>query len=936
LPTQGVYCASGINNDGKIVTKYAETLDELTNITDKFRERNLNVFVTPGTFEGYRRIAKGSVYMRSLFVDLDVRDFSKVKEEDQHKYYPSKEEALDALYSFVADKKLPTPVYIDSGTGIHAYWVFNRDIPTQEWKAAAEAFKLLLRDSLKIDPTVTADAARLMRMVGSHNQKTTPLLEVKLLNELVIYDFDEFIKLIDVPISTDSILAMVPKGLDEDTIKLLKLDNFQYSFSTLARKSLNDEGGCNQIKNILVNSKTLGYDLWTAGLSIASKCVDWEESVISMSEDHPDFNYETTIQKAKSFGGVHTCAWFKRENSKGCEGCPHSISSPIQLGKELKTADLPPPKEAVEEDAVRAEAHTKDVFELPEYLQQFQRGVNGGIYYLPPPKPTKDGKVIQEDPILIFQHDIYPVKRMYSVFDGECLVVRLVMPKDPEREFILPMSTIYKKDEFTKIIVANGAVFPSSALNHCMRYFERWGMYLVNSNEAEIMRTQMGWTEDNNAFVCGYKEIRKDGSIAVTAASPYVKKLAKLIKQEGSYDVWKNSINKLNTPGLELLCVGLLNGFGSPLMRFMDVKGVSVCLTGGPGCGKTGSLYSGTSLFMDPKEGTVLEHTENGLIGRYLALHSILFGLDEVSNYKGEDVSKLVHRVSSGAAKIRMQGSVNAERELERSAALILTMTSNQNLYDKLGSFKGSPEGEVARLIEFNIQKPKPFEDDPNLGPAIFNPIQRNYGWAGVDYIKRLYEIGDSEIIDRTTSWVNRFRREFGHDTAYRFYDAWIGAIFGGGKIAVEHGIMDLDIERIYSAVVNDLIHSKGKNIQLNNIDYKELFSEFIINNHAGILILNGNKLISEPRNSSPLVARVNIENGITYVHKAPMKRFLSQKQVSAREFEHHLEKDGFMFSDKARLSTGWKAGMHTPAVSVYAFKAIPEEVIDELGHTGT
>lgn len=950
MPTQGVYCAAGINGDGKIITKYAETLDELTRIAQKFESQNLNVFITPGTFEEYRRTSANSVYMRSLFVDLDVRDFSTIKEEDQHKYYPGKDVALVELQAFVTSKNLPPPVYVDSGTGIHAYWVFDRDIPTEEWKPTAEAFKSVCRETLKIDPTVTADAARLMRAVGSKNQKPTPPTAVKLLGEdIPVHSFDAFVNLIcqelvdpvvDKSPSLDAIFSSVKKGLDEDTLKLLKMDNFQYSFKTIAEKSLAGEG-CEQIKNILVNSSTLGYEMWTAGLSIASKCTDWEESVILMSQDHPGYDREKTIQKAKSFSGFHSCSWFRAENPKLCENCPHAarIKSPLHLGRELIKEE----PEAVEEDAVRPPPNTKNVFELPEYLSGFERGVNGGIYYTPPPKPDKKGKPIPQDPVLIFQHDVFPVKRMYSIFDGECLIVRLILPKDPEREFILPMSSIYKKDEFTKIAVGNGVVFPSHAVEYCMKYFERWSMYLVNSNEAEIMRTQMGWTEDHDAFICGLWEIRKDCTTVPTAASPYVKKLAKLIKQEGDYDIWKNSINKLNTPGLEILSVGLLNGFGSPLMRFMDVKGVSVCLTGGPGCGKTGALYSGLSLFMNPKEGTIMEHTENALIGRYLALHSLNFGLDEVSNLKGEAVSKLVHRVSSGTAKIRMQGSVNAEREVEQSAALILTMTSNQNLYDKLGQYKGLPEGEVARLIEFNLQKPKPFVDDPNLGPEIFIPIQSNYGWAGPEFIKALYKLGNTKILEITNKWVNKFRSQFGHDTAYRFYDAWIGAIFGGGEIAVEHGIIDFDLDRIYKKTVEEVIHSKGKSIQLNNIDYKELFSEFIINNHAGMLILNGSKLVSEPRNSTPLVARVNIDTGVTYVHKSALKRFLAEKQVSAREFEYNLEKDGFMFSDRVRLSTGWKAGMHTPPVRVYGFKAIPEDIkaipediIDEYRSTGT
>ena len=51
-------------------------------------------------------------------------------------------------------------------------------------------------------------------------------------------------------------------------------------------------------------------------------------------------------------------------------------------------------------------------------------------------------------------------------------------------------------------------------------------------------------------------------------------------------------------------------------------------------------------------------------------------------------LSNLVHKISNGKAKIRMQASVNAEREHEMSASLIALFTSNHSLYNKIESIK--------------------------------------------------------------------------------------------------------------------------------------------------------------------------------------------------------------------------------------------------------
>lgn len=936
LPSQGVYCTGGLE-PGKegMQQRFADNLNELIRHIERHKANGVNVYVTPGSFEGYSRKAAECLYVRSFFIDLDVRDYTKISEEDQSKYYPSKDVALEALDKFVEEQEMPPPVRVDSGTGIQAYWLFDRDIPRDEWQPHAQHFKSFCQQHLKIDPAVTADAARFMRAPCTLNYKSSPPAKTLILDsEFVVCDFNDFVEHIGSQHQTiTAILNAAQKGLDEDTMKMKKLDNFEYVFQQIAEKSLNDEG-CDQIKHILLNAATLDYDLWTAGLSVASKCIDGDEAIHLISEDHPEYSREATIEKAASFKGVHPCSWFLLNHPKGCENCEYKdrAKTPLFFGRRLKEQADNTEEATLPQNSIRSLPNPQKIQELPEYLKPFYRGVNGGIYYMPPPKTSKNGKKIQDDPVLLYEHDVYPIRRLFSPYDGECMVMKISLPKDGDREFLFPTSYAYKKDDFTKSMVTNGVFFNSHEAGSFMNYFEKWGRYLVNTNEAEIMRTQMGWTEDHKAFVVGNQEIRSDGSLRECAASPYIRKLAKLIKPTGSYEAWQKAVNKLNTPGMEMLALGLLCGFGSPLMRKTSVSGMTIVFTGGTGNGKTGAMYAGLSVFMDPKQGSVVDATDNGLVGRYLTLHSLMYGLDEVSNRSGEELSNLIHKNSSGKAKIKMQGSINAERELELSASLILFMTSNQSVYDKLTSFKNSPDGESARFIEFIVRKPQPMVDSPELGPEIFNTLNFNYGWAGIEFIKYYYQLGEEEVSNRVVKWIERFHREFGHDGSYRFYDGFIGATFAGGEIAVEAGIIDIDIERVYHKVVNEIILICEKIGRLNDIDYKELISEFIHKNLRGMLILNGEKVVCEPMTN--LVARVNTEDGILYVSKTAMREFLGEKQISTREFEYNLHKEKVLTTDKSikkRLSTGWRAGMHTHAVSVYGFTELPENIFDDI-----
>ena len=55
LPSQGVYCATGIDPvSKKAVNKFAETLDDLFSHIDRMKSNKQNTFVALGSFDGFR------------------------------------------------------------------------------------------------------------------------------------------------------------------------------------------------------------------------------------------------------------------------------------------------------------------------------------------------------------------------------------------------------------------------------------------------------------------------------------------------------------------------------------------------------------------------------------------------------------------------------------------------------------------------------------------------------------------------------------------------------------------------------------------------------------------------------------------------------------------------------------------------------------------
>jgi hypothetical protein len=439
----------------------------------------------------------------------------------------------------------------------------------------------------------------------------------------------------------------------------------------------------------------------------------------------------------------------------------------------------------------------------------------------------------------------------------------------------------------------------------------------------------MGWTADYEAFVVGAIEI-KEGKESNSPTSPLCRGIAKHLIKTGTYDLWKQSANRLNAEGLEVHAFVMLTGFSSILMPFTSTSGITMCLTGETGAAKTASLYACLSVWGNPKDLSVLDATDNAMVGRYLALHNIPFGLDEVGNIDGKILSNLIHKISHGKAKLRMQASINAERETEFSAALVAMFTSNHSLYDKLSILKKDPNGEVARLIEIHIRKAKLFVDNPTEARQLFNPFKKNYGWAGPVFIKQVMKYSNNEIEAKIGVWVDRFKRDFGDSTAFRFYENLVAVTMVGGEIAAEADVVHIDLERVYKRIIAEMIDIKENVVNKNEINYQSLVGEFINTNNSNTLIVTGGHATTEPKNT--LVIRLDVDMKELCLSKSIFRKWLmEEKNVSPKQWMHQMKQNGTEVIEKRkRMAKNWKKGMDHFNVDAYIINidTIDKEII--------
>ena len=113
------------------------------------------------------RHADSALFLKALWMDVDV------KPSQPNKAYTTLDEAMDAIKKFVDEAGLPAPsAFVTSGGGVHVYWFSKSKLTLAEWKPYAEGLKAeALRLGLKCDAAVTADAARVLRVPGTFNNK---------------------------------------------------------------------------------------------------------------------------------------------------------------------------------------------------------------------------------------------------------------------------------------------------------------------------------------------------------------------------------------------------------------------------------------------------------------------------------------------------------------------------------------------------------------------------------------------------------------------------------------------------------------------------------------------------------------------------------------------------------------------------------------------
>lgn len=915
LDDQGWYCIVGLKKSGSPKQEFVATLEEASDSIQILMNQGYDVYFACAKYEVDGKRTQDNVKsLKCFFLDIDC---------GVGKPYESQRDGLVALGEFCKALDLPMPTIVDSGRGIHVYWPLTEAIDKATWKPVAERLKqLCVEHKFEADPAVTSDVARILRVPETFNHKSDPPLEVKMVHSDEGISFEDFkarVGALVIPAGEEFAFARQPNAM---TLSLL--GNRESKFYTILERTANEDG-CAQLAHIVKNAAEIPEPLWRAGLSIAKFCSDGATAVHLISEGHPEYSRERTEAKVSIIKGPYQCDKFDGLNPGLCADCKYKgkIKSPIVLGNEIVASD---DSHIVESD----KQGVAQVYEIPTIPYPYFRGKVGGIY-----RAAMDE---DEEAFLIYEHDLFVVKRLDDKYKkGMCVWVRLHLPRDGVREFLIPASDLGSKEELRKILAFYGVIAMPKAMDHIMAYIIKCSQELSVIEEAEVMRNQFGWTEDNSKIILGTKEISAD-TIRYSPPSSATEKLANYMEPKGSLEKWREIANTYNMPGFEPQAFGFFTAFGALLMKHINLRGAIINLINNEsGTGKSTVLKMCNSVIGHPDElMSQWKDTHNHKMFRLGLLNNYAFTCDEVTKMTGDEFSTFAYAISQGHGANRMKAQENEERKNDTTWATIGLCSSNASFYDKLMSLKSTPDGEVMRLIEYKVDRTDNLTK--TQADQIFGGLYENYGLAGPIFSQWL--VGNlSSAIQTFEAVQKQIDEAAGLTSRERFYSGVVAANITGGLIANHLELINIDVARVRNWAIQMLKEVCGR-LKTPKASTESALGDFINENWFSVLVINNENdtrtglpamPIVEPRRE--LVIRIEPDTKKTYVSSKHLRAFCTVNQISVTDLISSLMKQGSCEGEtKKRMSKGTQ--IVSPPTMAYIFneKLInPEDYVSTL-----
>ncbi len=790
------------------------------------------------TYKKALRLADDVVAIRSLFIDVDVKEGA----------YPDTKAALNALKEFIKGTGLPLPsACVGSGSGgFHAHWALDQSLPAAEWQVLANAMSAAVRaHGLIADTQCTVDSARILRVPETFNRKTDVPREVTLMS-------------IGHEVSIDEMRAVLGKYVTAGP--------FENGLPPKAPASMavNDELGANlEVKSTLFKAedvaKTCGFvarqlgtggkdtpqPLWFMAATVCGFLEDGREVFHQMSNQHPGYTpgdtdalYDRAAsrQKTRDLGWPH-CDKIASYGCKDCETCPllTHLKTPFSFVNQAANDDAPD-------------------LSLPD---RYVRLGDGTVAYR---------QVNEEGAMTTVQLCHYPFLQGWLSNNPWTFhfVTRTETGKKTTVE--IPTEVIFSKEGINKYLGAKGFFLGEKQYKALREFFVSWLQKLQSQKESVISAAPFGWSMVDGkveGFTYAGRVWTPDGDRP--AANPNAV-LQYQYTPKGSVEPWREAakvVYEQQRPGLDAM---LAVAFAAPLVKFTGFGGLILnAYSPESGIGKTTAMKVSQSVWASPvlaMQG--LDDTANSVLNKMGQLRSLPMYWDEI---KSEEQIKrfcsVVFNLTGGREKTRL--SSDATLKTSGTWQTMMVSASNDTLIDGMARAVGSTTAGLHRLFEYVVPKPAQVTHDLGVVQRLLGKLDENYGYAGLTYAKFL-GANFARVEAEVAQLQDELYTEVGVKQEERMWIATMAVVIKGAMYSNELSLTNINVPLLKQFMLEVLEKMRGEveksPSDLNNdMTVSTILAEFLNSTRSRNTLITSRIWVSKGK---PSKAAVQILNDVT------------------------------------------------------------------------
>ena len=747
------------------------SIDGLVRYADRCKQKRCDVYFATGSFTDQRSQADCQS-KRALYLDIDC---------GPGKLYGSKHEAVRELFEFCDGHFVRPNILVDSGGGIHAYWTFTREISRDSWVPLATALKDLCEThQFGADPTVTADAARILRIPGTFNQKGEVPREVKIIHATTKeFDPSTLSKILS-PGTSGSLAALGSMAAEEDTAFIGDGNTPFFAAKIIERcgvlKHSYETGGSDQVE-----------PLWMAQLSLLAYAVDGAEYIHSISDHHAGYDARRTEKKfnqrvrVKESGrfGPPLCKTLGMYLPDKCKACRFNgrIKSPIVLGREEDGSEIPFPYKQDDKAVYRLEN-----------------------------KENESGEV-ESKAVKVLSFTIEDFQVFASPDPAQGMVYRFSCGKYGSKQATFTTASLGDKRKLLVDLSNSDIPLHSHEYPEFAKLMSTWADKMVQAKQLGEPTISLGWGtyEEEPAFTVIEKKItKKDGDKEVTFLD---REFVKDFTPVGSKEAWISLASYLTAEGRHAITAGILSAFAAPLIQFTGVNGCVLALVSDKsGTGKSTALRTAQAVWGDPRRGVnALDDTPLSVANRMGRLKNLPAFWDELRmRDQVEKFVLLMFQVSQGKERSRLRSNITTQHVGTWNT--LITVASNESITDHVRHLVHGTDAGLLRVFEVTV----PYLQRKQDIDSMVSSLDKNFGNIGVEYAEWLVRNHDS-LPTLLESTKKKFSKRVHAESSERFWVATCSSLLLSAHITNKLGWTAIDIESFSEWLAEEFLRSRAE-----------------------------------------------------------------------------------------------------------------------------